>query len=132
MKSVWGAAYENINKVVSLQARYYNQRHKMIEFRVRDLILLNTVNLGLKGVSGKLRKKLIGPFRVMENIGTQSYKLQIPRECKLHHLFYISLLKNGMSPSIWKSPVILRLTSWRFLTTHCMSSRRYRGGENDV
>ena len=32
MKDVWDAAYENMKKAVSLQAKYSDERHKMIEF----------------------------------------------------------------------------------------------------
>ena len=78
MKLVWGAAYETRKKAINLQEKYYNENHKMIEFRVRGLVLLNTVNLRLKGVSVKLRKKLIGSFRSIEKIGMQSYILELP------------------------------------------------------
>ena len=65
---MWNAAYENMNKIIMFQAKYYNERPAMVEFTVGDIILLNTVNLKLKGVSGKLRKEFIGPFRVTERI----------------------------------------------------------------
>lgn len=47
---------------MKLRGKYYNERHIMIEFQVGDFVLSNTLNLRLKGVSGKLRKKFIGHF----------------------------------------------------------------------
>ena len=90
---IWNVAYQNMKKAIDLQARYYNARHRMINFAVGDLVLLNTVNLRLRGVSGKLRKKFIGPFRVSEKIGTQSYRIELPQDCKLHNVFHVSLLR---------------------------------------
>ena len=60
MKEVWDIAYGNMQKAVALQAKYYNKRHKMIDFKIGNLVLLNTVYLRLKGVSGKLHKKYWG------------------------------------------------------------------------
>ena len=65
----------------------------MISYEVGDLVLLNTVNLKSKGISGKLRKKFIGPFRIIERIGTQSYRVELPQECKIHNVFHVSILK---------------------------------------
>ena len=51
------------------------------------------MNLRLKGVSGKLRRKYNGPFRVIEEISTQSYGLKSPQEWEFHSVFHVSLLK---------------------------------------
>ena len=61
----------------------------MIEFRVGDLVLLGTMNQMLKGVIGKLRKELIGPFRIIEKIGIQNYKLELSKGWKIYRVFYI-------------------------------------------
>ena len=61
----------------------------MIEFQIGELVLVNTVSLRLKVVNGNLRKKFIGPFPVIKKIDTQSYRLQLPQEWKLHNVFHI-------------------------------------------
>ena len=52
-----------------VQARYYKEHHKMVEFNVGDSLLLNTVNLKLKNEKIKFKRKFIGAFRVEECIG---------------------------------------------------------------
>ena len=54
MKVVWDASSENVKKSTELQAKYYNERHKMAHFDIGDLVLLNTMSLRLKGMSRKL------------------------------------------------------------------------------
>ena len=66
-----------MKKATELQAKYYNERHRMIGVQVGDVVLLNTVNLWPKGVSGKLRKKYIGSFRITNRIGIQSCTLEL-------------------------------------------------------
>ena len=39
----------------------------------------------------------MGPFRVIERIGSQSYRLALPSHWRIHNVFHISLLK------FWKS-----------------------------
>ena len=65
----------------------------MIHFEIKKLVLLSTVNLRLKGGSENLRNKFVGPFRSIDKIGVQNYKLELPQDWKLHPVFYISLLK---------------------------------------
>ena len=45
MKIAWDIASETGKKATNLQAKYYNELHKLVEFEVENLILSNTVNL---------------------------------------------------------------------------------------
>ena len=90
---VWELAYKNIKKAIDVQSKYYDARHRMVSYSVGDLILLNTVNLHLKGILGKLKKKFIGPFKIIEKIGLQSYRVELPESYKIHNVFHVSLLK---------------------------------------
>ena len=65
----------------------------MVEFDVGNLVLLNTVNLKLKKGKGKFNRKIIGPFKVEERISSQSYKLALPNEWRIHNVSQVSLLK---------------------------------------
>ncbi|KAJ5895495.1 hypothetical protein N7495_007186 [Penicillium taxi] len=87
----WRKASESISK-------YYNQRHKPMEFRVGDLVRLSTKNLRLKSLSNKLSPKFIGPFKPLEKVGKQAYRLGLPTKYdRLHNVFPITLLEP------WKS-----------------------------
>ena len=50
VKSDWELARENVKKSVDLQAKYYNKKHRDIEFNVGELVLLSTRNLRMKGI----------------------------------------------------------------------------------
>jgi hypothetical protein len=58
------------------QAKYYNQRHQPKLFKRKDLVKLSTKHLRLK--DKKLQPRWIGPFRVLERVGTQAYRLALP------------------------------------------------------
>ena len=67
--SDWKLARENLDRSVRLQAKYYDKKHRDVGYKVGDLVLLSTHNFKLKGTPGKLQKRFVGPFRVIETIG---------------------------------------------------------------
>lgn len=73
-------------------ASYYNARHVPKQFKVGDFVKLSTKNLKLK--SRKLSPRWVGPFRVLERIGRQAYRLALPdKYALLHDVFPIQLLE---------------------------------------
>ena len=65
-----------------------------------DLVLLSTRNLKLKGTPGKLQKRFVGPFRVIEAIGVHAYRLSLPDEWKIHDVFHVSFLRNWKATDV--------------------------------
>ena len=53
---------------MDLQAKYYNKKHRDIEFDTGELVLLSMRNLKMKGIPEKLKKRFLGPFRIEERI----------------------------------------------------------------
>ena len=82
--SDWKLARENLERSVRLQQKYYDKKHRDVGYKVGDLVLLSTRNLKLKGTPSKLQKRYVGPFRVIETIGQQAYRLALPEEWKIH------------------------------------------------
>jgi hypothetical protein len=73
-------------------ARYYNASHLPMQFKVGDFVKLSTKNLKIK--NRKLAPRWIGPFRVLERIGNQAYRLALPNSySRLHDVFPIQLLE---------------------------------------
>ena len=100
VKSDWELARQNLKKSVDLQAKYYNKKHRDIEFDVGELVLLSTRNLKMKGIPEKLKKRFVGPFKVGQQIGQQAYKLSLPENWKIYPVFHISLLKRWNTASL--------------------------------
>ena len=77
------------------QQKYYNKNHQEYHFNKGQLVMLSAKNLNLKGEEKKkLKARFIGPFRVLEKIGTQAYRLALPEQyARLHNVFPIGLLE---------------------------------------
>ena len=93
LSSDWKLARQNLDRSVRLQAKYYDKRHRDVGYKVGDLVLLSTRNLKMKSIPSKLQKRFVGPFRIIETIGEQAYRLALPDEWKIHPVFHVSLLR---------------------------------------
>lgn len=89
---------EHWRSAVETRSKYYNQKHQAQEFQKGDLVKLSTKNLRFKELPRKLCPRFIGPFRVLERIGSQAYRLALPEKySRLHNVFPIQVLE------IWKT-----------------------------
>nr|GEX45498.1 putative reverse transcriptase domain-containing protein [Tanacetum cinerariifolium] len=98
---------ETIEKIVQIKQRmqaaqdrqrsYVDLKRKPLEFQVGDKVMLKV--LPWKGVvhfgkRGKLNPRYVGPFKVIERIGSIAYKLELPEELsRVHNMFHVSNLK---------------------------------------
>jgi hypothetical protein len=74
------------------QAKHYNKRHTPIQFKRGQLVKLSIRNWKLK--DKKLAPRWVGPFRIIEVIGSQAYRLALPEQySRLHDVFPIQLLE---------------------------------------
>ena len=93
MHEVWRSARAQMQKAVVTQKKYYDTKHKDVQFAVGDTVLLSTQNLRLKGIPHKLQWKFCGPYKILEKIGAQAYRLKLPDTWRIHPVFHVSLLK---------------------------------------
>jgi hypothetical protein len=78
-----------------------NTRHPDPVLRPGDKVWLRRKNIRTTRPSNKLDHKLIGPYTIIERIGTKAYKLNLPPTVRIHPVFHISLLepvKNDSTP----------------------------------
>ena len=84
---------EELLKSQERQAKYYNQKHQPKLFKRGDLVKLSTRNLRLK--DKKLQPRWIGPFWVVQRIGSQAYKLALPgKYAQLHDVSPIQFIED--------------------------------------
>ena len=102
--SDWELARENLKRSVGLQQKYYDRKHRDVTYKVGDLVLLSTRNLKMKGTPAKIQRRFVGPFRVIEAIGQQAYRLSLPTDWKIHPVFHVSLLKHWNSSNPTRGP----------------------------
>ncbi|GJS36483.1 putative reverse transcriptase domain-containing protein [Tanacetum coccineum] len=79
------------------QKSYADLKRKPMKFQVGDKVMLKV--LPWKGVvcfgkRGKLNPRYVGPFKVLENVGSVAYKLELPQELsRVHNTLHVSNLK---------------------------------------
>ncbi|GKA10612.1 hypothetical protein Tco_0690045, partial [Tanacetum coccineum] len=83
------------------QKSYADLKRKPMEFQVGDRVMLKVSpwkRVVRFGKRGKLNHRYVGPFKVLEKVGSVAYKLELPQELsRVHNTFYVSNLKKCYS-----------------------------------
>ncbi|GJZ81488.1 putative reverse transcriptase domain-containing protein [Tanacetum coccineum] len=96
------------------QKSYADLKRKPMEFQVRDRVMLKVSPW--KGVvhfgkQGKLNPRYVGPFKVLEKVGSVAYKLELPQELsRVHNMFHVSNLKKCYADK----PLVISLDGLHF------------------
>jgi len=93
LQSLHDILTENIKSAQDHQAKYYDAKHKRVEFSVGDKVWLLSPNIRTERPSKKLDWKRLGPFTITSRIGTQAYRLELPSSMHVHPVFHVSLLE---------------------------------------
>ncbi|GJV16143.1 putative reverse transcriptase domain-containing protein [Tanacetum coccineum] len=111
--------HETTEKIVQIKSRiqeardrqksYANVRQKPLEFQVGDKVMLKVSPW--KGVirfgkRGKLNPRYIGPFKIIDKVGTIAYRLELPEQLsRVHNTFQVSNLKKCMADEPFAIPL---------------------------
>ena len=81
----------------SRQKSYANVRRRPLDFEVRDHVFLKVMpkrGVVRFGKQGKLSSRFIGPFEILERVGTVAYRLALlPSMSGVHEIFHVSMLR---------------------------------------
>ena len=76
-------------------------RRRPLEFEVGDHVFLKVMpkrGVVKFGKHGKLPPRFIGPFKILERIGTVAYRLELPPSMiGVHEVFHVSMLRKYTS-----------------------------------
>ncbi|GKC27667.1 hypothetical protein Tco_1034961 [Tanacetum coccineum] len=79
------------------QKSYADLKRKPMEFQVKDKVMLKVSpwkGVVRFGKRGKLNPRYVGPFKVLERVGSIAYKLELSEELsRVHNTFHVSNLK---------------------------------------
>ena len=81
----------------SRQTSYVDVRRRPLEFEVGDHVFLKVMpkrGVVRFGKRGKLSPRFIGPFEILERVGTVAYRLALPPSMSgVHEVFHVSMLR---------------------------------------
>ena len=81
----------------SRQKSYADVRRRPLEFKAGDHVFLKVMpkrGVIRFGKRGKLSPRYIGPFEVLERVGTVAYQLALPLSLSsIHEVFHVSMLR---------------------------------------
>ncbi|KAL9426767.1 hypothetical protein AB3S75_033536 [Citrus x aurantiifolia] len=87
-----------------------DQKWRDVELQVGDLVPLKfhpyRQHTVFKRAHQKLACRFYGPFMIEQKLGEAAYRLSLPPEAKVHHVFHVSLLKKFVGNSL---PTIIEL-----------------------
>ena len=84
-------------KTQSRQKSYADKQRRPLEYEVGDHIFLKVMpkrGVVRFGKRGKLSPRYIGPFKILERVGTVAYRLALPPSLSsVHEVFHVSMLR---------------------------------------
>ena len=72
------------------------KRSKGLNLKRGEIVYLLRKNIKIKRLSDKLDYIKLGPFIIKNKLGLVTYKLVLPKETKIHLVFYILLLERAL------------------------------------
>ncbi|KAF8747937.1 Integrase core domain [Rhizoctonia solani] len=108
LKEIQAEAKAALEIAARQNAQYYDlNRREATKLEIGDKVYLSSANIKTSRPSHKLEHKRLGPYKVLEKIGRNSYKLDLPKSMKVHPVFNIALLHKKPVDEYDRDPVPL-------------------------
>ena len=97
-------AAEAISFALINQKLTYDRKHQPLFMKVGEWAMLR-LHKGYSipatvGVTKKLTQQYVGPFRILEKVGHLAYKLDVPRDWRIHPVFSVAQLEPAPPPAL--------------------------------
>jgi hypothetical protein len=83
---------EAVEQAQAYQKAYYGSKHRPVSFHEGDLVWLDLRNITSVRPSKKLDLRRYGPC-VVQKVGSQAYRLELPVGLNVYNVFHVSLLR---------------------------------------
>jgi hypothetical protein len=105
---------DNLTMAHNCMKQQAYQHHSERSFEVGDWVFLRLqpykhMSLKQDKKDNKLSLKYYGPYKVLQNIGTMAYKLELPASSRVHPIFHVSCLKKVIGDKIPVQTIFLEL-----------------------
>ena len=106
-----------------------NTSRRHLAFSEGDFAWLSTAHLPIRSGARKLAAKWAGPYRVMDKVAREAYRLELPASWKVHPVFHTSQLKEctGSSHTNREAAVLLDDAEPEFEVERFVDMRIVRG-----
>ena len=94
LKSIHQKTAATLEETKRRMGKYYDQgKQTALEMNQGDWVLLNAKNIRTKRPTKKLSPKHYGPFKILDKIGSRSFRLKLDKRWNIHKVFHLSLLE---------------------------------------